>query len=166
MRLRACLFVAIIVALIALPVLAADPSRPYPTDAQSGRAIGAKQMAAQELKQKLDSGEPVLLIEVRDVSFYEKETIPGTIHIPFARLQEAMKDIPKDRTLVFICGTGRQSSHGQHSVFAHGTFAPGRPICGEGCAAHAALQRVRPDPGASAGGNCLARRPVGRAEDR
>ena len=110
MRLRACLFVAILAALIALPVLAADPSRPYPTDAQSGRAIGAKQMAAQELKQKLDSGEPVLLIEVRDVSFYEKETIPGTIHIPFARLQEAMKDIPKDRTLVFICGTGRQSS--------------------------------------------------------
>jgi rhodanese-related sulfurtransferase len=110
MKLRDGSFVSIIVALLTLPVLAADPSRPYPTDAQTGRAIGANQMAAQELKQKLDSGEPVMLIEVRDVSFYEKETIPGTIHIPFARLQEAMKDIPKDRTLVFICGTGRQSS--------------------------------------------------------
>jgi rhodanese-related sulfurtransferase len=46
-------------------------------------------------------GEPVLVIEVRDASFYEKETIPGAIHIPFANLQEALKEIPKDRTLVF-----------------------------------------------------------------
>ena len=110
MQLRDGLFVSIIVALLALPVLAADPLRPYATDAQTGRAIGAKQMAAPELKQKLDAGEQVLLIEVREVSFYEKETIPGTIHIPFARIEEALKDIPKDLTLVFICGTGRQSS--------------------------------------------------------
>jgi rhodanese-related sulfurtransferase len=47
---------------------------------------------------------------LREVSFYEKETIPGTTHIPFARLEEAMKDIPKDRTLVCICGSGRQNS--------------------------------------------------------
>jgi rhodanese-related sulfurtransferase len=58
-------------------------------------------MAAAELKQKIDAGEQVLVIEVRDVSFYEKETIPGAIHIPFANLQEALKDIPKDRMLVF-----------------------------------------------------------------
>ena len=58
-------------------------------------------MAAAELKQKIDAGEPVLVIEVRDASFYEKETIPGAIHIPFANLQEALKEIPTDRTLVF-----------------------------------------------------------------
>jgi rhodanese-related sulfurtransferase len=32
---------------------------------------------------------------------YEKETIPGTINIPLARLQDALKEIPKDRTLAF-----------------------------------------------------------------
>jgi hypothetical protein len=85
MKLKDSSLVSSIVALLSLPVLAADPSRPYLAEAHTGRAIGAKQMAPQELKQKLDSGEPVLLIEVRDVSFYEKETIPGTIHIPFAR---------------------------------------------------------------------------------
>jgi hypothetical protein len=93
--------VSIVVAMIALPALAAEQSLPYPTDAQTGRAIGANEIAAQELKQKLDTGEPVLLIDVRDAALYEKETIPGAIHIPFASLQEALKDIPKDRTLVF-----------------------------------------------------------------
>jgi hypothetical protein len=97
---RHAVILSTVIALIALPVLAAGQSLPYPTDAQTGRA-GAKEMTAAELKQKIDAGERVLVIEVRDVSFYEKETIPGAIHIPFANLQEALKDIPKDRTLVF-----------------------------------------------------------------
>jgi rhodanese-related sulfurtransferase len=87
--------------MMALPVLAAEPSLPYPRDAQTGRAIGAKEMTAAELRKKIEAGEQVLVIEVRDASFYEKETIPGAIHIPFANLQEALKAIPKDRTLVF-----------------------------------------------------------------
>jgi Rhodanese-like domain len=101
MRLRYRSFVSIVVALMALPVLAGEQSLPYPRYPQTGRAIGAKEMPAAELKKKLDAGEPVLVIEVRDASFYEKETIPGAIHIPFANLQEALKEIPKDRTLVF-----------------------------------------------------------------
>ena len=87
--------------LIGLPVLAAGQSLPYPTDPQTGRAIGANEVAAQDLKRKLDSGEKVLIIDVRDAALYEKETIPGAINIPFARLQDALKDIPKDRTLAF-----------------------------------------------------------------
>ena len=60
-------------------------------------------MPAAELKKKIDAGEPVLVIEVRDASAYEKETLPGAIHIPFGNLQEALKEIPKDRMLVFTC---------------------------------------------------------------
>jgi adenylyltransferase/sulfurtransferase len=87
--------------MIALSVFAAERSLPYPRDPQTGKAMGAKEMTAAELKKKIDAGEQVLVIEVRDVSFYEKETIPGAIHIPFANLQEALENIPKDRTLVF-----------------------------------------------------------------
>jgi 3-mercaptopyruvate sulfurtransferase SseA len=101
MRLGYHALVSIIVTLVALPVLAGERSPPYPRDPQTGRAMGAKEMAAAELKQKIDAGEQVLVIEVRDASFYEKETIPGAIHIPLAHLQEALQDIPKDRTLVF-----------------------------------------------------------------
>ena len=89
------------ITMIALSVFAGELSLPYPADPETKKAIGANEMTAAELKKKIDAGEQVLVIEVRDASFYEKETIPGAIHIPFANLQEALKDIPKDRTLVF-----------------------------------------------------------------
>ena len=89
------------IAMITLSVFAGEPSLPYPADPDTRKAIGANEMTAAELKKKIDAGEPVLVIEVRDASAYEKETIPGAIHIPFADLPEALKAIPKDRTLVF-----------------------------------------------------------------
>jgi hypothetical protein len=101
MRLRSRAFVSMVVAMMALPVLAAERSLPYPRDPQTGRAMGATEMPAAELKQKIDAGEPVLVIEVRDAAAYEKETLPGAIHIPFAHLPEALQEIPKDRALVF-----------------------------------------------------------------
>ena len=101
MSMRHRVILSTIIAVIALPVLAAGQSLPYPTDAQTGWAVGANKLPAQALKQKLDAGEKVLLIDVRDEPSYEKETIPGAIHIPFASVQDALKDIPKDRTLVF-----------------------------------------------------------------
>ena len=101
MEMRHCMILSAVIATIALPVLVASQSPPYPTDAQTGRAVGAKELPAQELKKQIDMGEKVLLIDVREASSYEKETIPGAIHIPFASLQEALKNIPKDRKLVF-----------------------------------------------------------------
>jgi len=89
------------IVMIALAVLAGEPSLPYPADPETRKAMGANEMPAAELKQNIDAGEPVLVIEVRDAAAYEKETIPGAIHIPFADLPEALKAIPKDRTLVF-----------------------------------------------------------------
>jgi 3-mercaptopyruvate sulfurtransferase SseA len=100
MRLR-YLWCVPMIAVIAFSVFAGEPSLPYPADPETRKAIGAKEMAAAELKKKIDAGEQVLVIEVRDASAYEKETIPGAIHIPFAHLQEALQEIPKDRMLVF-----------------------------------------------------------------
>ncbi len=55
-----------------------------------------------ELKMKLDSGEKLLLIDVREDWDLEKDgAIPGAIHIPMAELDRRMKDIPKDVELVF-----------------------------------------------------------------
>ena len=82
-------------------MLAGAPSLPYHRAPQTGRALGAKEMPAAARQKKSDAGAPVLVIEVRDASFYAKETIPGAIHLPFANLQEALQEVPKDRTLVF-----------------------------------------------------------------
>ncbi len=59
-------------------------------------------IAISELKEKLDSGEKLLLIDVReDWELEENGAIPGAIHIPMAELDMRMKDIPKDIQLVF-----------------------------------------------------------------
>ncbi len=73
----------------------------------AGGAIWALQGTSErivisELKQKLDSGEKLLLIDVREDWELEKDgAIPGAIHIPVAELDMRMKDIPKDVELVF-----------------------------------------------------------------
>ena len=61
-----------------------------------------ERIAISELKQKLDSGEKLLLIDVREDYELERDgAIPGAIHIPVAELDGRMKDIPKDVQLVF-----------------------------------------------------------------
>jgi len=61
-----------------------------------------ERIAISELKEKLDSGEKLLLIDVREDWELEKDgAIPGAIHIPMAELDMRMKDIPKDVELVF-----------------------------------------------------------------
>ena len=62
----------------------------------------AERIAISELKQKLDSGEKLLLIDVReDWELEENGAISGAIHISMAELDMRMKDIPKDVELVF-----------------------------------------------------------------
>ena len=61
----------------------------------------ATQTAADVLKQKLDKGEKVLVIDVRSDEEVKTGSIPGAIHIPMEQLEARMKDVPKDVQLVF-----------------------------------------------------------------
>jgi hypothetical protein len=61
-----------------------------------------ERIAIQELKKRLDSGEKLLLIDVReDWELEQNGAIAGAIHIPMAELDARMKDIPKDAEIVF-----------------------------------------------------------------
>ena len=70
-------------------------------DPQTGRAIGAKEMAPETLRQLIDQKAAVIVIDVRDEAQFGQETIKGAVHIPFAELEARLKDIPKDRILAF-----------------------------------------------------------------
>jgi predicted sulfurtransferase len=70
-------------------------------DPQTGRAVGAKEMAPDELRKLIEQKAKTIVIDVRDEAQFEKETIKGAVHIPFAELEARLKDIPKDTTLVF-----------------------------------------------------------------
>jgi len=70
-------------------------------DPKTGRAVGAKEMAPDELRKLIEQKAKTIIIDVRDEAQFEKETIKGAVHIPFADLEARLKDIPKDTTLVF-----------------------------------------------------------------
>ena len=78
------------VVLISIPWAAAQATKP------------PERIAVTDLKKKLDSGEKLLLIDVREDWELEQDgAIAGAIHIPVAELDARMKDIPKDAQIVF-----------------------------------------------------------------
>jgi len=67
----------------------------------ASRAEAPKSIGADELRAKLAGGSKVLIVDVREPADAADGSLPGAINIPLAKLQERMKDIPKDVTLVF-----------------------------------------------------------------
>ncbi len=59
----------------------------------------------EEVKQKLDAGEDVLIIDLRDaVEFVvDPQTIPGAFHISVEDLEIQQHQIPRDREIVLFC---------------------------------------------------------------
>lgn len=93
---------AIAAALAAVPVQAQDAAKPQiAVDPQTGRAIGAKEMAPDELRKLIEQKAKLIIIDVRDEQQFQKETIKGAIYIPFAELAGRLKEIPKDTILAF-----------------------------------------------------------------
>jgi rhodanese-related sulfurtransferase len=64
-------------------------------------AEAPKSIGADELRAKLAEGAKVLIVDVREPADAVDGSLPGAINIPLTKLQERMKDIPKDVTLVF-----------------------------------------------------------------
>ena len=105
MNKRFFLACAILAGIIVSTGWVAAQSQNAPPAAPAQQAAPAKQperIAVADLKKKLDSGEKMLLIDVReDWELKADGAIPGAIHIPVADLDSRMKDIPKDVQLVF-----------------------------------------------------------------
>jgi len=73
----------------------------FSVDPQTGRAIGAKEMAPDALKALVDRNAPVIIIDVRDEAQFAQETIKGAVHIPLTKLEASLKNIPRDTILAF-----------------------------------------------------------------
>jgi membrane protein DedA with SNARE-associated domain/rhodanese-related sulfurtransferase len=62
-------------------------------------------ISPEELKEKLDAGEDVLVVDLRHALDFDAnpETIPGALHVDAAELEEAYEVIPRDREIVLFC---------------------------------------------------------------
>jgi adenylyltransferase/sulfurtransferase len=69
-------------------------------------------LSVQELKRKMDAGEPLTLIDVREPWEYDIAQIAGSRLIPLGELEERLKDLPREGILVMQCHSGGRSEHG------------------------------------------------------
>ena len=67
-----------------------------------------KEISALELKNKLEAGELVELIDVREDYEHEANNIGGTL-MPLSSLMDHAMEIPKDKPVVLYCKKGIRS---------------------------------------------------------
>ena len=64
------------------------------------------------LPQQIDQSvfDAVTWIDTRDSEQFDKQTIPGTIHIEWRQVIERLDQIPTDRKVIVFCNTGSLSA--------------------------------------------------------
>lgn len=63
-----------------------------------------------ELRQRLEDGEGLFLLDVREPSEVEDWAFPGAVNIPLGELGSRTDELPVDRVIVVICHAGVRSA--------------------------------------------------------
>jgi adenylyltransferase/sulfurtransferase len=68
------------------------------------------EITATELKQRLDNGEDIQIVDVREAFEVQIAQIPNTVHIPLGEVVSRMAEIDPDRDTVVHCKGGVRSA--------------------------------------------------------
>jgi len=89
-----------------------------------GRLRRGPMMEVEELKQKMDAGEDVLLLDVRSGADYvgEQGHVKGSVLIPVEELEQRLSEIEdfQEKTVMTICRTDRRSAKAAQVLAKHG----------------------------------------------
>lgn len=69
-----------------------------------------ERLSPQFVAERLSSGQPPLVMDVRAPREREQKHIDGSMHVPLSHLTEDMKSLPKDRSVLVYCAGGYRSS--------------------------------------------------------
>jgi adenylyltransferase/sulfurtransferase len=78
------------------------------------------EMVPAELAARLRSGEPVQLLDVRELHEWEVDRIPGARHAPLSRLEKALEGLDPTRDTVLYCRSGVRSQEAGRRMVAAG----------------------------------------------
>jgi len=67
-------------------------------------------IAPDELRARLDAGEPIFVLDVREPEEVAEWAFPCAHHIPLGELGERTGELPLDATIVVICHAGVRSA--------------------------------------------------------
>jgi sulfur-carrier protein adenylyltransferase/sulfurtransferase len=81
---------------------------------------GIAEITPLELRERLNSGVPPLLIDVRDAVEQQISLIPGARLIPLGQLPVRLGEIERDREVVLYCRSGVRSAQAAEILMNHG----------------------------------------------
>lgn len=67
------------------------------------------EVTARELKDRLDAGEPLLVIDVRETWELEIASLPGVVHVPMGLVADRLGEFDPERETVVMCRSGGRS---------------------------------------------------------
>jgi sulfur-carrier protein adenylyltransferase/sulfurtransferase len=85
--------------------------RPEPAAAQpSGAGVNQFETTSVDLKKRLDAGDDVFILDVREPNEYQICRIPGSVLIPLGELPRRYAELPTDKDIVAHCKMGGRSA--------------------------------------------------------
>jgi sulfur-carrier protein adenylyltransferase/sulfurtransferase len=69
-----------------------------------------QEITATELKQRLDQGDDIQIIDVREPVEYQAARIPNSVHIPLGQILNRMSEVDPNRETVVLCKMGGRSA--------------------------------------------------------
>ena len=75
-----------------------------------GRRVSRlEQIDPDELAERIEDGDGLVVLDVRDASEFADGHIPGAVHIPYGELGERLGELPAEQPIAAICSGGKRS---------------------------------------------------------
>jgi adenylyltransferase/sulfurtransferase len=85
--------------------------RPEPAEEQTpGAGVNQFETTSVDLKKRLDAGDDVFILDVREPNEYQICRIPGSVLIPLGELPRRYAELPTDKDIVAHCKVGARSA--------------------------------------------------------
>ncbi len=79
-----------------------------------------REMGPHELKRRLDSGESVQVLDVREPWEYAIARLPGSLNIPLAEIPQRLRELDQASELIVLCKIGGRSHRAAQYLHAQG----------------------------------------------
>jgi len=79
-----------------------------------------KEITAKEVQQRIDNGEALNLIDVREVDEVQAGHIPGITHIPLGLLEFRTHELDKSKPYIMVCRSGGRSGQATQYLQSQG----------------------------------------------
>jgi rhodanese-related sulfurtransferase len=73
-----------------------------------------------EVKQKLDAGEDIFILDVRQPEEYAEGYVPKAHLIPLGEIDGRLDEIPRDKPVIVVCRSGGRSQSASQKLDGHG----------------------------------------------